>query len=352
MPDENHVEAFKNYLASNQHNRPETIRTYKQTVKVFLDHIKKKPENINKEDLQKWVDYCSRYNKNSLTPKYGAVKKYVDFLIYSEILPEEFYGATLRRLKAPKLKFNEDNLDTLVLQPDKFEKLFDIAQKRDYTHYAMYKTAFWCQLRRCEIRGIKFSDINAERQKITIRKEIAKGGKEATIQISQECLDILNEYKDGYRPEPRKEDEDIIFLYIDRIYSNCKIWEMTKLYRQLAAIPEYHFHMWRHTGITEYAKIEKDIKKVQKQARHEDPATTMRYINYASEIYEQSYNAWEHAYAKNPSQTVQIPKVEVKQVAPVFTQSKRDELLALYDAGIITVQELQQRLKPIVKVMQ
>jgi hypothetical protein len=39
-------------------------------------------------------------------------------------------------------------------------------------------------------------------------------------------------------------------------------------------------------------------------------------------------------------------------IEPTIAQSKREELLSLYDAGIITADELQQRLKPIVQVMQ
>jgi integrase len=107
------------------------------------------------------------------------------------------------------------------------------------------------------------------------------------------------------------EDEDLIFLYEDRIYSNCEMWEMGNIYKAIANPPNYHFHQWRHTGIMEYAKVEKDIKKVQTQARHDDPITTMRYINYANQEYKQFYNAWADSYTKK----VEVPVVDIRQVS-------------------------------------
>ena len=66
-------------------------------------------------------------------------------------------------------------------------------------------------------------------------------------------------------------------------------------------------HKWRHTGITEYARVEKDVKLVQKQARHSNTDTTLRYINYATEEYEKSYNRFENKLTNKPEPKLQPP---------------------------------------------
>jgi len=342
MQDENHIKAFEDYLRTKQRKRPETIKTYIWTIRMFLTEIDKQPKSITKDDLDKWIKYCSKYHNNSLTPKYGAVKKYLDFLIDEEILPEEFYGIALRRLKAPKLQFDENNLDKLVLKPQQHELLFETAQKRNYMHYAIFKVAFWCMLRRCEARGLNLNDIQGK--KLQLRAEITKGGKPATVNVSQEVLDILKDYIDHHRETPRKGHEQAIFLYEGQRISNTKLWEIIKEYRVITGIDEFHFHMWRHTGITEYARVEKDVKKVQKQARHDDPKTTMRYINYASQEFEQSYRNFEESLTKR--QLKAEPEITEKKPQPkdVAYSQPRNELFQMYKDGLISLDEFRDLL--------
>jgi hypothetical protein len=47
-------------------------------------------------------------------------------------------------------------------------------------------------------------------------------------------------------------------------------------------------------------------KKVQTQARHDDPVTTMRYINYANKDYEDSYHKFAELHTKKPQPTIPI----------------------------------------------
>jgi integrase len=303
MIDEN-IKAFRIHL-TNDRKRPETTKAYVLIAKRFLTLINKDPKDINKDDLEKWKTYCQRYGDNSLTPKYGAIKKYISFLIDQEILPEEFYGVVLRRLKAPKLQVNETNLDELVLTPEQQEQIYNIAKQTNYMHYAMFKTAFYGMLRRCEFIGLNIDDIQWENKKLKLRAEITKGGKPATINLSQDCLDILNDYIVKYRDNPRKGHEKALFLREGRRLSRTMTHEIHKEYKKRTGI-NIHTHMWRHSGITEYAKYEKDVKKIQTQARHDDPVTTMRYINYANKDYEDSYHKFAEQHMKKPQPLIPI----------------------------------------------
>ncbi len=305
------IEGFKSYL---KHKRPETINTYEMIIKQFLQVINKPVDKINKKDFEKWQEYCTKFHNNSLTPKYGAVKKFIDYLIDEEILDETMYGIVRRRLKAPKMQLDKDDISHLVLQPKQFDKVFEVSKKNNFMHYALFKTMYWVQARRCEIIGLKINDINFVEKIITFRGEIAKGGKKATVNISQECLDILKEYIDNYRGEARyKEHKDILFLRECVPISRTKIWELHKYYSELLGF-RITPHMWRHTGITEYAKVEKDLEVVRRQARHDDINITRRYINYGSKIYEKSYH---EKFAKDkPKEEIPEPQPEIKKPQP------------------------------------
>jgi len=292
MSQEKLIGEFKSYLKK-ERKRPETIKTYILIVKQFLKVINTQPERINKNDFEKWKDYCINqgWHDNSLTPKYASVKKFITFLVDQETLDEGIEGIAHRRLKAPKMQFDEDDITHLVLQPEQFNKVFELAEQRNPMHYAMFKIMFYCQLRRCEVIGLKISDIKPEIRKLKIRGEIAKGGKRATINISKECLDILDNYiNKNLRDNPRyPEDKDILFLREGVPISKTKMWEMHRFYSQKLGF-KITPHMWRHTGITEYAKKEKDLEMVRKQARHDNINITKRYINYGKQVYEESYH--------------------------------------------------------------
>jgi integrase len=221
---------------------------------------------------------------------YGAIKSYITFLVDEAILDEGMEAIARRTLSAPKMQHDEDNISNLVLLPEQFNRVYEVSKNRNFMHYAMFKTMFWGQARRCEVIGLKISDVDFDNFKITYREEIAKGGKKATVNLSKECIDILKEYIEYYRGIPKKKEfSDILFLREGYPVSRTMIYEIHKEYSQILGF-KIHPHMWRHTGITEYAKVEKDSKIVQKQARHDDVNITMRYINYTYEVYEKSYH--------------------------------------------------------------
>ena len=136
-----------------------------------------------------------------------------------------------------------------------------------------------------------------------------------------------------------------MFLREGRRLSKTMTHEINKEYKTLSGT-NIHSHMWRHSGITEYAKYEKDIKKVQTQARHDDPITTMRYINYATQEYEQSYRNFEESLTKRQLQ----PEPEIPERKPeppkkdIAYSEPRNELFQMYKDGLISLDEFKELL--------
>lgn len=128
------------------------------------------------------------------------------------------------------------------------------------------------------------------------------------------------------------------------------MWEIHKIYREKLGF-YITSHMWRHTGITEYANVEKDVKIVQKQVRHDDVNTTMRYINYSRGVYEKSYKKFEEVFTKNKKETKPEPnpqellKPDKKsktnpETDPMVATTERKKLMQTYKEGLITTYEL------------
>ena len=207
------LKSFWDYL-ENQNKRETTRKIYVQHTRNFLRLIDKEPSKIDKHDIERWLTYCSDkcLAPISKIPMYGAIKKFVEYLVDKELLDERMWAISKRKLKNPKV-FHDENLDEVVFSKPEYEHLFKESSERNQMHYAMFKLMFWGMLRNTETRLLEISDIKWDKNKLKIRGEIAKRGKPATINLSQECIDILKDYVEKYRDKPwYDEDKDILFL--------------------------------------------------------------------------------------------------------------------------------------------
>jgi len=309
------LEAFEEYLISKR-CRHDTIINYRLSVKQFLDLIKKLPNNITKNDISNFETYCTRYQNNSLTPKFYGLNKYLEFLVDRDILPKE---ALNWRLKAPKRK-------KILKQPlshDQIEKIFQIAE-RNSMHKAMFMTFYYGMLRNRELRNLNINDINFEKKIINVIN--GKGGKDATINIHSRCLEALKDYIEYHREEPKKGSEEAVFLngYGSRI-SRSMVHVIHQIYKQMAGFDDkvrFHPHNWRTTGITHYAEKETDIKILMAQTRHSSPEVLVN--DYIHKTKEECKKSYEDAFGD-------IPK------NPVKPQEKSDEKQNLPEDVAFTV---------------
>lgn len=112
------LKAFEKYLLSNNKSK-ETIHSYIRTIKQFLDLVNKLPEQICKEDIEKykyWAHEIKHYDRNSLTPKYCAIKSFLEFL---EIPDKELKSYKLSQPKnqqKPKTMISENIEQILAKQ--------------------------------------------------------------------------------------------------------------------------------------------------------------------------------------------------------------------------------------------
>lgn len=349
MPDENHIEAFLSYLANETTARgrtsKETTKTYKLIIKQFIAAIDKKAEHITKSDIDKWKQYCSKFKESSLTNKYSAVKKYIKYLIREDFLDVKL-EKYLEELKVPDVKKQKKNLDKQVLTEEQVEKIFEIS-KSNPLHHAIFMVFYYGMLRRKEICGLNLENVNFEKKTLDIID--GKGNVDATINLTQRCIDTLRNYIDIHRGQPRPGFENALFLYDGRRISRTKLHEFQKMYEVSAGIQRLHCHLWRHTGITHYAKVEKDIKILAKQTRHSDLEILLDYIHKSETEIRSSYD---RAFEKTEPEQTTKPESKKSQVKKpedsMYAQptNSREEIFQLYKDGLISLDEFKDLLSP------
>jgi len=330
MLDENHVKTFGDYLAKQTTRRGrisgETIKCYTCIVKQFLKHINKQPQNIDKNDIESWKEFCKKFKDSSLVNKYSAVKKYIRYLIETGVLPEAMESA-LKKLQTP-IRDLEETVDKEILSEEQVEAIFAVAEPREK---AMFMTFYYGFPRRNEVCNLNLEDINYEARTMTIVN--GKGGKTRTVNLTQRCISAIQEYVDHHRETPRKGHEQALFLHDGRRLGRTMMYTIHKIYEKKADLPiNLHPHLWRHTGISHYAQKEKDVKIIMKQTRHSRPDVLMKYIDKRKEEYRNSYdNVFEkQTPEKKPEpQPLKKPDISYAQSDDTDIQIKELELQIL-----------------------
>ena len=192
-----------------------------------------------------------------------------------------------------------------VLTSEELAKLLDVL-KND-SHYAMFYIEVFTGLRRGELLALEWSDIDFEKQSISVSKQVQrergvehgklqivtlKNRKPRTIYPPASVFPILETYRlfqDAYKRSA--EYEGIEWQNPDAVFTNAKGgWlDGSVLYRSLqknlikAGLPRMRFHDLRHTFATAAIAEGVDVKTIQESLGHHDPGFTLRVYGHAHE---------------------------------------------------------------------
>jgi len=199
MKNQKHIREFENYLLANNRSR-ETTKSYTRTVSQFIDFIKKQPKDITKEDIERykyWANEIKHYDRNSLTPKYCAIKTFLEFL---EISDKEIKSY---KLSPPRLEVKPKK----PLTREEIQKMFEIS-KDNFRDNAILKTLYFTTMRNRELCNLNIEDVDFQRQKI---RNISKGGHYDERNIHPDCLKAIGDYL-ALREHAKKGHENALFL--------------------------------------------------------------------------------------------------------------------------------------------
>ena len=280
-------EVSKKYLQEVfKEKRPDTIRSYNSFVSIFCEWVEKTYPNVSSSMIShaavvKFMDYV--YNERK-----GQGKKSISNRTYNNYIKN---GSALfswlinkcyctdNHFAKIKPKKKEDKTRILIPKETR-EKITKYLLNKNPNYLIMLKLIYNSLIRPKEIRGLLTSDISITKGQITVRKEVAKNGKERIVPITPDLIEDFtklnlqiyaqNCYVFGENLVPGKTKLSDNFMH--------KFW--ARMRTKLKLPKEMQQYSLRDSGIFEMLKSGIDPLSVQQLADHHSLEMTTIYAKH------------------------------------------------------------------------
>lgn len=259
-----------------------TISLYENYLKVNLTDFKQKvAKDIKKRDLENLV---LKLKSKSLTNK--TINGIITFV--QAVLNYGVEIDCLRENPIAKFKKLPQVKPTIHFLNEKQIGVFiELAEKLTPTYYAFFMTALQTGMRRGELLGLEWFDIDFRLNKIKINKQIYRGvlqhtktGKERIIDMPDSLARILKEHKGKAKLLSKlvfhnTEGKPLHPYNMEQLYFHPLIKECNKHLDEENQIKKLRFHDLRHTYATYLLSNGVPVKYVQEQLGHSTARMTL-----------------------------------------------------------------------------
>ena len=169
-----------------------------------------------------------------------------------------------------------------ILTPDEVDAL--TASLRTHRDRAMVSAMMLGGLRRCEVLGLRLSDLRAAERRVFIAD--GKGGHQRLIPISARFFAAIGAYLDAERPVVAATDHVFVVLKGQRRglpLSAAGLDEILDGARRRAGLAHATCHELRHTCLTRLREAGMALEAVQAQAGHASIESTRIYLHLADD---------------------------------------------------------------------
>jgi site-specific recombinase XerD len=182
-----------------------------------------------------------------------------------------------------------------VLSPDEVQRF--IASAKNLYHRTMLLTLYGAGLRRSELCHLKVRDIDSQR--MVLRVEQGKGGRDREVPLSPTLLAALREYDRWMRPQTYLFPGTQNGWRADRPITTKPVWDAVRLATQKAGIDKRVTpHTLRHTYATHLLEAGADLRTIQLLLGHADLSHPTVYLHLSRRHL--------HA-APNPLEQLEVP---------------------------------------------
>lgn len=177
-----------------------------------------------------------------------------------------------------KLKFEDDRSKKLhFYTPDQVKKLFENMSDESLETQLAIKLAVYCGLRRSEIFGIEWNDIDFKNKTIHIQRTRLKvNGKDEVSKTKTVNSNRIVTINDELIKMIKKLDKSSEFIFIK---ADRDIAEKLHRIQFKASLPRIKFHDLRHTSATLLLANGLDVKSVSEYLGHSNISTTSVYVH-------------------------------------------------------------------------
>ncbi len=249
---------FRNYSE-------QTIKTYVSYCEKFLMSFDKDVYHISVKEAK---NYLENYAYTSISQQNQIISS-IKFL-YTNVV-----GSKLNTLKITRPR-KEKKLPKVIDSEYLKETILSIDNLK---HRAILSLGYSCALRVSEVINLKIEHIDSKRMIIHIVD--AKGRKDRIVRLSPILLQTLREYVKKYRPNT--------FLFNGQFSLQYSASSCNKLVKNYLG-ESYHFHLLRHSGLTNMHENNVDIATLSKIAGHNSIKTTMIYTHVSNMVIQNSHS--------------------------------------------------------------
>jgi site-specific recombinase XerD len=260
---------------------PKTQHDYVQGIKNFAAFLGRSPDTASFEDVR-------RYQLHLAASGVGvpSLNQTVSTLRF-------FFRVTLRRHDIVEHThfIHEPRRLPVVLSPEEVARLLDAAPGLKYK--AALSVAYGAGLRATEVVSLKVSDIDSQR--MIIRVEQGKGGKDRNVMLSPHLLDLLRAWWKAARPQGwlfpgRDPAQPMTTRQLNRAcHSAAQMAEINK---------RVSLHTLRHSFATHLLEQNIDVRVIQVLLGHAKLDTTALYTRVATKTISEVMSPLEHIALK------------------------------------------------------
>ncbi len=243
-----------------------TIRSYIDHISQFAQHHNCCPSQLDLEAVRLYLIYLvveRKYTQSSVNGAYSAIK-----ILFEKVLNKGWDSNKIPRSRRLKTLPN-------VLSEQEVNRLFEVTTNTK--HKSILMMLYSGGLRISELVQLKISDIDSQR--MLIRVDQGKGGKDRYTLLSQKMLIQLRIYYRRYQPSDYLfngmiASHPIGISTVSKIFNQAK----TKSGLQKPASP----HTLRHCFATHLIESGVSVTKVQLLLGHTDVRTTSHYLHLST----------------------------------------------------------------------
>lgn len=195
------------------------------------------------------------------------------------------------RVKAPRRQRHEMRVWT----PQQVQQFLSCCQKHQPRLYALFYLALTTGLRRGELLGLHWNDVDEESGELFVRWNLVQCGSKAVLSepktaasrrrvlLSPDTLAVLREHRERQQGERRRwkprgsQEEGLVFpSTVGRFQLPCTLVRLFHQLVGLAEVPNIRFHDLRHTAASLLVQRGVPIKAIAERLGHSDASLTLR----------------------------------------------------------------------------
>ena len=265
-----------------------TRDSYLKIVNAFHRHAGQRLDRVGPDDLRRYQVFLLEERKLAV----GTVVAQITALRF-------FFLRVLKRrdmkedLPYPKRRKRLP----VVLSPDEIARL--IAGAKNLYHRTILLTLYGTGLRRSELAHLKVSNIDSQR--MVLRVEQGKGGRDREVPLSPTLLVALREYYRWMRPQTYLFPGTRNGWRADVPITTKPIWEAVRLAARRAGIDKpVSPHTLRHSYATQLLESGADLRTIQLLLGHADLSHTTVYLHLSRRHLQAAPNPLEQLHVACP----------------------------------------------------